>query len=332
MLVTIVVGDHHIFGQEPRKNVVFFLVDDLGYGDLSDSGSEHAQTPHIDDFAKNSTIFKSAYVAAPHCSPSRAAILTGKYPARLHITTWIPGYQQSHYQQLTLPQQKDHLPATHHSLGKYFQSQGYTTANVGKWHMGGDKVHPSQHGFDEVIGHAIGPGPGPAKAWFGPYPKIKDLDVPNEEYISDRLTDESIGFIERQKENPFFLMIQHYDVHKPFAAPKRLVDKYLKLGRPQKGNECSVFLAMKDSMDESFGRIVEALISNDLYKNTIVVFSSDNGGIPGLARNVPFRQGKKSMKEGGDSSAAADARAGAEPMSQNHRCARQWNRFLSDLG
>jgi arylsulfatase A-like enzyme len=292
-------GWPQVWAQAAKMNVVFFLVDDLGYGDLGYSGSKHAQTPHIDDFAQNSTVFRSAYVAAPHCSPSRAAILTGQYPARLHMTTWIPGLQQSNFKNLQSPEQMDHLPARHNSLGKYFKSKGYATANVGKWHMGGDIVHPSEHGFDEVIGYAIGPGPGPAKAWFGPYPKIADLTGPNDEYISERLTKESVDFIQRNKEKPFFLMLQHYDVHKPFAAPQKTIDKYLELGRPKKGMECAVFLAMKEAMDDSLGKIISALKANDLYDNTIVIFSSDNGGIPGLARNAPFSEGKKSLKEGG---------------------------------
>lgn len=283
-----------------RLNVVFFLVDDLGYGDLGYTGSKIAQTPNIDDFAAENTIFTHGFAASPHCSPSRAAILTGKYPARLHITSWIGTKQPKTFKNLELPTQKNHLPESHNTLGKYFQSQGYQTANVGKWHMGGNIVSPSKHGFNEVIGFAVGPGPGRSSQWFGPYPKIKDLSGPEEEYISDRLTDESIDFIKRNKEQPFFLMLQHYDVHKPFSAPEEMVKKYEVLGRKRaQGLENAFFLAMKQSMDESFGRIIQTLKKEKLFEKTILVFSSDNGGIEGLARNQPFRKGKKFFHEGG---------------------------------
>ena len=281
-------------------NVVFFLADDLGYGDPGYMGSERARTPHLDAFAAENLNFTSAYAPAPQCSPTRASILTGQYPARTHITVWIGGNKPDSYKNLRLPRQKQYLSADHYTLGEYFQERGYRTGQIGKWHVGGRRVSPQEHGFDEVIGYSPGAGPGPARAWYGPYAKIRDLEGPEDEYITDRLTDEAIGFMERNRERPFFLMLQHYDVHAPLTAPEEDVEKYVEMGEPRKkGRENATFLAMKERLDASFGRVVAALEDLDLADNTIVVFFSDNGGVSYFARNAPLRAGKKWLYEGG---------------------------------
>lgn len=285
---------------EVPPNVLFFLVDDLGYGDLGCTGSTLAETPNIDRFASENMLFSSAYAAAAHCSPSRAAIMTGQYPARLHITTWIGGKKPETYKNLRLPKQKRFLSKDAYTLAEYFQGRGYTTVQVGKWHLSSDIVPLEKHGFDYVIGHAEGASPGAPKKWYAPYPSIKDLDGPKGEYITDRLTDEAIGFIEKNRETPFFMMLQHYDVHGPLTAPEQDVKKYTERGRSlEKGIENATFLAMKENIDESFGRIVGKLKALNLYNNTIVVFFSDNGGVAYFARNGSLRQGKKWLYEGG---------------------------------
>ncbi len=283
-----------------RPNIVIFLADDLGYGDPGFMGSTLAETPNLDRFAEQNMVFTSAYASAPHCSPSRAAIMTGQYPARLHITVWIGEENPTEYKNLRLPEQKRFLPEETFTMAEYFKGQGYTTAQIGKWHVGGKTVPLEKHGFDHVIGWAPGASPGAVKKWYGPYPSIKDLDGPPEEYITDRLTDEAIGFMKSHRDEPFFMMLQHYDVHGPLTAPKEMVKQYTDRGHPlTKGNENATFLAMKESFDQSFGRITVTLEELELDDNTIVIFFSDNGGVSYVANNGPLRRGKKWLYEGG---------------------------------
>ena len=286
--------------QTPKQpNIVFFLVDDLGYGDLGYSGSNLAQTPNIDRFAQQNLVFSNAYAASPHCSPTRASIVTGQYPARLHITVWIGGKKPTTYENLEIPTQKRFLAGDIPTIAEYLQDKGYTTAQVGKWHIGSPRVPIEEHGFDYVIGHRPGAGPGP-KGWFGPYQSIQNFDGPEGEYITDRLTDEAIQFMTDTKDEPFFLLLQHYDVHAPLRAPEALVQKYVDQGHPrEKGRENATFLAMKECTDASFGRIIHTLEALEIADNTIVIFFSDNGGVSYYANNLPLRAGKKSLYEGG---------------------------------
>jgi arylsulfatase A len=283
-----------------RPNVIFILADDLGFGDLGYSGSPYAQTPHLDAFARNNLVFDNAYAAAPHCSPTRAALVTGQYPARLHITVWIGGQHPSEYEGLQLPQQRNYLSRDHYTVGHYFKSRGYTTAQIGKWHLGSRRVPIKDHGFDYVIGHAPGASPGPPHTWYAPYPTIRDLDGPEGEYITDRLTDETIKFMETKRNEPFFILLQHYAVHTPLTAPEEIVQKYVDLGRPRDtGRSNATFLAMIETFDTSVGRILQGLDDLGLADNTIVVVTSDNGGVPYISDNGPLRTGKKFLYEGG---------------------------------
>lgn len=286
-----------------QPNILFFLVDDLGYGDLGCTGSTLAETSNIDSFREQSMFFSNGYAAAAHCSPSRAAIMTGQYPARLHITVWIGGKKPPTYKNVSLPIQKNFLSDDVYTMAEYFRERGYTTVQVGKWHLGSNHVSLGKHGFDRVIGHSSGAGPGKGtKAWYAPYQKIKDLDgdAPEGEYITDRLTDETLRFLENPGDEPFFLMLQHYDMHGPLTAPDEVVQKYVDRGRPiNRGIENATFLAMKEKIDDSFGAVIAKLKEQGLYDNTIVIFFSDNGGVSYFARNVPLRRGKKWLYEGG---------------------------------
>jgi arylsulfatase A len=304
LLLFLCFSTHAVCANSPvaseKPNIVFFLVDDLGYGDLGYSGSQLAETPHLDAFAENNLIFSSAYASSPHCSPTRASIVTGQYPARLHITVWIGGNKATTYEGMELPRQKQFLEADIPTVAEYLKGQGYVTAQIGKWHIGGLVVPITEHGFDEVIGYAPGAGPGAKDRWYAPYQSIRDFDGPEGEYITDRLTDEAIEFIKGQEGAPFFMLLQHYDVHAPLTAPDELVQKYVDRGRPlEKQNENATFLAMKEKVDDSFGRIMEALDEAGISDNTIVIFFSDNGGVSYFANNGPLRAGKKFLYEGG---------------------------------
>jgi arylsulfatase A-like enzyme len=282
-----------------NPNILFVLIDDLGYGDLGCTGAELANTPNLDSFAKNSHVFSSAYAPSPQCSPTRGAILTGQYPARLHITTWIGGAKTSQYKGLNLPSQRTSLRDGVYTMAQYLKDAGYETAQIGKWHLGHDAKEPSRVGFDHTIAFTKGAGPGKGKEWFGPYPKIPDLTGPPEEYITERLTTETIRFMTKKRDKPFFVMLQHFDVHAPLVAPEADVKRYLDQGRPEKGKLSATYLAMVEQVDTSFGRLVNALKESGQYDNTVIVFFSDNGANTWDGDNGPFRGGKKDFYEGG---------------------------------
>jgi arylsulfatase A-like enzyme len=172
LLLFLCFSTHAVCADSPvaseKPNIVFFLVDDLGYGDLGYSGSQLAETPHLDAFAENNLIFSSAYASSPHCSPTRASIVTGQYPARLHITVWIGGNKATTYEGMELPRQKQFLEADIPTVAEYLKGQGYVTAQIGKWHIGGLVVPITEHGFDEVIGYAPGPVLEPRTAGMRP--------------------------------------------------------------------------------------------------------------------------------------------------------------------
>ena len=284
----------------PQKNVVFFLVDDLGWGDCSFNGAQYAQTPFIDSFSKQSMVFTNAYAAAPGCSPTRASIMTGQYPARLHLTGWIPkpGTQkESHFLNYRLPKQRNFLAGEAKTMAEYFKEAGYATAHLGKWHLGHEQEHlPTQQGFDSDTAYWRGAAP---KRYFSPY-KISTLsDGPEGEYMTGRITSEAVEYIKIHKDEPFFLNIWHYGVHAPLKAKEAKIQKYLDMGAPEKGKYNATFQAMKESIDESFANVVNSLKEAGIYENTIIVFFSDNGGVHVHADNGPLKGGKKMLYEGG---------------------------------
>ena len=300
-----------------RPNVIFILMDDLGWTDLTCYGSSFYETPNLDRLAAQGMRFTSAYAACNVCSPTRASIMTGKYPARLGITDWLPGRPDNPQQKLNRPALPDHLPLEEVTLAEAFKQGGYVTAFIGKWHLGGEGYLPQDQGFElNIAGNHRGSPP----SYFPPYNLPGLADGPKEEYLTDRLTDEALKFIERAKDRPFFLYLSHYAVHNPQQAKPALVEKYrAKLAarpaaagpefRPEGDRQNRqvqnqpVYAAMVESMDDSVGRIMHQLAALGLERNTVVVFTSDNGGLStseGLpTSNVPLRAGKGWHYEGG---------------------------------
>ncbi|NHE57899.1 sulfatase [Cyclobacterium plantarum] len=305
-------------------NILFILVDDLGYHDLGYTGSRFYETPHIDKLAHEGMVFTQAYAASPICSPSRAAIMTGKYPARLNLTDYIPGNR--HYgphpdQKLASHPFKLFLDPEETTLAEAFKSNGYATFFAGKWHLGEKEMHyPENHGFDinkggNHTGH-------PAGGYFSPYNNPQLPDGPEGEYLTDRLTDETITFIAQKREQPFFAFLSYYTVHLPLQGKPEKVEKYRKKRNTlqYKGEEYEqrdetyikkqqdnpYYAAMVESLDENIGRLMQALSQSGLDRNTLVIFTSDNGGmatsnimdqIP--TSNAPLRTGKGYLHEGG---------------------------------
>lgn len=278
-----------------RPNVVVFLIDDLGWTDPGCYGNSFHETPHIDQLSKDGVRFTNGYSACTVCSPTRAALLTGQYPARLRVTDWIAGHQRP-FAKLKVPDWTMHLPLETHSLAEAFKAAGYATASVGKWHLGGEDYYPEKHGFDlNVGGTHLGSPPG----YFSPE-KIPTLaSAIAGEFLPDRLTAEAIQFITANKEKPFFLYFPHYAVHTPLGGKPELIAKYTKKAAALGVKKNATYAALFESVDDSVGAVRKALVDLNLDKNTIVVFTSDNGGLLPITTNPPYRAGKGSAYEGG---------------------------------
>ena len=286
-----------------RPNIVLILVDDLGWADVGCFGSRYYETPHIDRLASQGMRFTDGYAACPVCSPTRASIMTGKYPARLHLTDWIPGEGNNARNLLKIPEWRQYLPLEEVTIARALKPASYVSASIGKWHLGGPSYYPQHQGFDvNVAGSDIGH---PA-TYFWPYqgktssvPGLKESGGPGE-YLTDRLTDEAEKFIERNKEGPFFLYFAHYAVHQPLMANAEITAKY-KQKPPQGGQKKPVYAAMVESVDQSVGRILAKLDDLGISDRTVVIFMSDNGGltIDGTTSNAPLRDGKGFPYEGG---------------------------------
>ncbi len=289
------------FGASTRPpNVIVVLVDDLGLTDLSCYGSQFYETPNIDQLAKDGVKFTQAYSSSTVCSPTRAALLTGKYPARLHLTDWIPGYPSPANKLKSADWQK-FLSPNEITLAQQFKSAGYTTALIGKWHLSpsekeADAFSPLKYGFDLNIGgcHLGQPG-----SFFSPY-KIPTLtDGPSGEFLTDRVSAEAVKFITQNQSKPFFLYLPHYAVHQPIAGKPEVIKKFEQKDTHLLKHNNATYAALISSVDDSLGRIRETLQKLKLSDNTIIIFTSDNGGLTKVTDNSPARAGKGSAYEGG---------------------------------
>lgn len=294
--------------QERRPNVVLIVADDLGWADLGCYGSKYHQTPSLDRLAQEGVRFTQGYAACPVCSPTRAALMTGKYPARLHLTDWLPGRPDMPAQRLMRPPFRQGLPLDETTLAEILHVAGYATATIGKWHLGGVGFEPRKQGFDLNF---AGDAAGSPKSYFAPFGRdgkfMPDLEqAPAGEYLTDRLTAEAENFIDRNRERPFFLYLPHYAVHTPLMAKEDLVRKYE--ARPQTvlPQNNPIYAAMLESLDDSVGRVLRKLNELKLADRTVVIFTSDNGGLATLegphtpaTSNAPLREGKGYLYEGG---------------------------------
>lgn len=271
---------------QPAKrppNIVLILADDLGINDLSCYGRKDQPTPHLDKLARQGMRFTCAYCAQPICSPSRAALMTGKTPARLHLTTFLPGRTDTAAQKLLHPTIRQQLALEEITLAEYLRELGYATALVGKWHLGNMGFMPKDQGFQMVFSPPAGTTP-------------SDTEGGRAEYA---LTNKAIEFVEANKDRPFFLYLPHYTPHIPLAAKNKLVEKHKQAFNP-------IYAAMMETMDDTIGMLLARLDELGLSENTIVIFTSDNGGLHILegahspaTYNFPFRAGKGFLYEGG---------------------------------
>ncbi len=324
--------------ENPKPNVIFILLDDYGYTDLGCYGSKFYETPNIDRLASEGIRFTDAYAACPVSSPTRAALMTGKYPVNTGVTDWIPGRQASAAN--GLPEDRWlskpfnlKLDLDEITVAEALQSNGYSTMISGKWHLGEDSVFwPENQGFDINKGGYSKGSPNrsnTSNGYFSPYGNPRLEDGPDGEYLTDRQTDEAIKFIEDNKENPFFVYLSFYAVHNPMQGKEGLIEYFRAkadsmglseiepfttdkewIKRAPKGNfkertiqSYAVYAAMIYSVDENLGKLFEKLKQLEIDNNTIILFTSDNGGLStsegSPTTNYPLRAGKGWLYEGG---------------------------------
>ncbi len=313
-LTVIVAGD--VTADEVRPNIVMILVDDLGWADVGCYGADLHETPHIDRLAERGVRFTDAYAAASICSPTRASILSGKYPARLDFTIWHENAKNPPplTNALIPPVSIDHLPLEEFTLAEALKAVGYTTVHVGKWHLGDAAYSPETHGFDVNIGGTHWGAPAtfhwPYHGLFGSaqseWRYVPDLPFGKAgEYLTDRLTDEALHLIEWVKDGPFLLDLWYHTVHTPIEAKPEDVQRFEAEVQSEYHHQNPTYAAMVNSLDQNVGRVVARLEELGLSENTVIVLTSDNGGFTQphrgqvVTNNHPLRNGKGSLYEGG---------------------------------
>jgi arylsulfatase A-like enzyme len=288
-----------------RPNIVFLLADDYGWTDTSFNGSTFYETPHLDRLARTGMVFTDGYSASPVCSPTRSAIMTGKYPARLHLTAHLQGASNRlHYSKVLQPNTRLALPLEEVTIAEVLAKAGYRTACIGKWHLGAAGFHPKDQGFDVAY---AGDEAGSTSSFFYPRWKSKiSLDGKDGDYLTDRLTALAVEFIRENRDRPFFLYLPHFAVHTPIEGKPEKVKKYAAKADPQKAQNYPEYAAMVESMDESIGRVLDVLDELQLAERTLVIFTADNGGVVSrewkgrpVTSNLPLRSGKGHLYEGG---------------------------------
>ena len=288
-------------------NVLFILIDDMGWRDVGFMGSRYYETPNIDHLAAQGMVFTSAYANAPNCAPTRACLMSGQYGPRHGVYTVSTSERGPAAGRKLIPiPNRTTLPAETVTLAESLKRAGYTSASMGKWHLGADpELGPVGQGFDvNVAGNTAGS----PRGYFSPYRNKNLPDGPKGEYLTDRLTEEALKFIEANRARPFFLYLPHYAVHTPIQAKKALTEKYEKK-EPSGGQGNPKYAAMIESVDQGVGRLLAKLDELDLTKDTVVIFFSDNGGVGGyrelgisggeITSNRPLKGGKGMLYEGG---------------------------------
>ncbi|WP_299212697.1 sulfatase [uncultured Aquimarina sp.] len=302
--------------QNVNTNIIMIVADDLGWYDLSCYGNDFIETQNLDRLAKEGIRFTDAYAAAPLCSPSRASLITGLHPIRVNITEHIHGnHPPGPNQKLKTPPVAQQLRPQYKTIAEALKIKDYNTAFIGKWHLGGGKFTPDNRGFDVNIAGAWN---GLPKSFFYPFfnkgekPELQNSSKEGD-YLTDVLTTKAIEYLEQQKDSSFFLSLNYYSPHVPIEAKPNLVEKY----RNKRGNDTSEatmpnihYAAMVESIDQNVGRILNKLKELNLEENTLVLFTSDNGGlsvreVPAFAKHTPptdngkLREGKGYVYEGG---------------------------------
>ena len=284
-----------------RPNIVLILMDDMGWSDLGCYGSDFYETPHMDRLAADGMRFTCGYAAAPVCSPTRASIQAGKYPARLHLTNFIAGRRRFENGRVLPAPFELQLGLNEITLAESLKAAGYATGYFGKWHLGGAAHSPGRQGYDQW---QVADG----RHFNTPLANAPSPALPQGVYLADYLTDRAVEFVEKHRDRPFFLQVSHFAVHIPLQAKADLIAKYEAKAKSHPGtrHHNAIYAAMIESVDQGVGRIRAALARLQLDRRTIVVFTSDNGGLSAhegpntpATTNAPARAGKGYLYEGG---------------------------------
>ncbi len=279
--------------KSPKPNIIYINVDDLGWKDVGYMGSKFYETPNIDRLARQGVYFTNAYAPAANCAPSRACCLTGQYTPRHGIYTVNSSERGDSRTRKLIPVQNNTVLSDHHlTLAESLRQNGYSTAHIGKWHLG---QNPRTQGFDINIAGSLYGHP---SSYFSPYKNDYIEDGPDGEYLPDRLTSEAIRFISDNRDEPFFLHLAYYSVHTPIQPKPEKIDHYRRKNRSS-GQDNPRYAAMVESVDENIGHLLDKLDELHLTENTVVLFTSDNGGVRRITSMAPLRAGKGSYYEGG---------------------------------
>ena len=277
-------------------NVVMIIADDLGWSQIGCYGSSFYKTPNIDELAKSGIKFTNAYSAGSICSPTRAAIMTGKYPARLDLTDFIPGNSPKNKPLLTPENWQKFLPLKEVTLGEKMQSLGYLTGFYGKWHLSKEKLppeslfhNPNMQGFKESL-VTYKPSNNLIQQW-----QMENNDFHN----VDTITKRGLEFLDQNQKSPFLLILSHNSIHDPLLENKKLINKYKNNKDSDKKENNPIIGAMIETLDKSVGKIIKKLKTLELFQNTLIIFCSDNGGKHRHALQTPFKKGKGWLYEGG---------------------------------
>ena len=301
-----------------KPNFVFILADDLGVMDIGIEGSTYYETPHIDSLARRGMRFTQGYATCQVCSPSRASIMTGKFPARHGITDWIGArttWQWTRNGKILPAEYEHHLNHEDETIAEVLKAAGYKTFFAGKWHLGTTGSHPEDHGFDiNKGGYWAG---SPQGGYFSPYKNPELGDGPNGESLPIRLANETKQFIQSHRDERFLAFLSFYSVHGPIQTNQPLWQKYRDKAKPRDGNrfiidrtlpvrqvqDCPIYGGMMESMDDAVGIVMKCLDNLELSRDTVVIFTSDNGGVSSgdafATSNLPLRGGKGRQWEGG---------------------------------
>jgi len=285
------------YNENPAKkpNIILINVDDLGWKDLEFMGSSYYETPNINTLAKQGLTFTNAYAGAANCAPSRACLISGLNTPRHGVYTVSPSDRGHKKTRKLIPiQNTKHLNSSFYTLPEMLKSSGYLTANFGKWHIG---TNPEKQGIDYNIGGSDRGNPGKG-GYFSPYKIDFIKNGPKGEYLTDRLTNEAISFIQKAKDTSFFVYLPYYSVHTPLMGKAEITNKYTNKKGDSKQNNPK-YAAMIESLDKNIGKLLHALNVSNLEKNTLIIFTSDNGGIRQISNQDPLRAGKGSYYEGG---------------------------------
>jgi len=281
--------------EDSKPNFIFILADDLGYSQLGCYGSNFYRTPNLDKLASEGMRFTNAYAAAAICSPTRASIMTGKYPARLHLTDFIAGNNREDFP-LSQPDWQKFLPLNEVTFAEMLKEKGYNTALFGKWHLSQEKTppgslpfNPDKQGFDEIF-VTYKPSGNMRQPW---------QDAENDAHNVDTITSLALDFLERNKSNPFFLYVSHNTIHDPLKERAATIRKFEELKETEDPENHPVIGAMIERLDNSCGKILSKVSELGLEENTVVIFFADNGGVHTYAAQTPFRAGKGWLYEGG---------------------------------